>query len=135
MESNWMKKSITVCVIVLFSSGLTFGAFTGSSSGTLGTPSPISGVTYGDAGTDVYTLRLLGFSNDGGSTIAPSFTLYEDEPTESNLYAHINSSNSCTRRYCSRRYRCGPCGLAEKKKDAQKSENYKRGQGVPVLNV
>jgi hypothetical protein len=40
-------------------------------------------------GGNVYTLELIGFSSDGGSTIETSFILPEDATTESDLYAQI----------------------------------------------
>ena len=194
-----MKKLFTVYFLILFCVGSAFGAFTGSSSGIFGTPTPSSGVTYNGVGSnvfttgrphpqsssnsltfnglsfsteayspfavghliyfngvtavgtsvdtvpidvmlafsepagllktfnftfdfnftpntggteanadtlipvnvysttnfivgsDLYTLKLLGFSNDGGSTIVPSFKLYENATTESDLYAEITA--------------------------------------------
>jgi hypothetical protein len=41
-------------------------------------------------GTDLYSLELLGFSDDGGNTIIDSFTLAEEANTTSILYAEIS---------------------------------------------
>jgi len=40
-------------------------------------------------GLDKYTLELLGFSNDGGTTMATEFVLFEDADTTSMLYGRI----------------------------------------------
>ncbi|MFH1732715.1 MAG: choice-of-anchor K domain-containing protein [Planctomycetota bacterium] len=41
------------------------------------------------AGPEKYTLELLGFSNDGGTTMAAEFVLFEDADTTSTLYGRI----------------------------------------------
>jgi len=38
-----------------------------------------------------YTLHLLGFSNDGGTTLTPSFLLPEDATVNSTLYAELTT--------------------------------------------
>ena len=38
---------------------------------------------------DEYTLELMGFSNDGGTTMATEFVLFEDADTTSTLYGRI----------------------------------------------
>lgn len=45
--------------------------------------------TFSD-GASLYSLRLLGFSDDGGNTIIDKFTLLEEANTTSVLYAEIN---------------------------------------------
>jgi len=53
------------------------------------TPITVQPVTTFDMDGKVYTLRLLGFSNDGGHTIVTSFTLPEDATTHSDLFGEI----------------------------------------------
>ena len=45
-----------------------------------------------NVGSDVYTLKLFGFSQDSGATILDHFTLPEDQSTRASLYGEITPS-------------------------------------------
>jgi hypothetical protein len=67
-----MKSAILISLLLLFVTGNAFGAFTGSSAGIFGTPTPSSGgVVYSGVGTNVFT---TGTPLEGSFTNSLTFT-------------------------------------------------------------
>ncbi len=90
-----MKSVIVISLLILFVTGTSFGALTGSSTGVFGVPTPSSGVTYSGVGTNIFT---TGDPTEGSSTNSLTFDGigFSTEPDTFFAIGHLTYFNGDT---------------------------------------